>query len=686
MSEERKNTDNTAAIQTALTEHRTQEEQAGSSVTGLQSVPLETQVFRAETLEVFVANGIPINKMMRIRSFLERHAGHRLIDGSTMMRTYLKPLQAKEQNLLQTEHCDDLISIYHDETTHNGESFAQIYRRVSQDLKIILRAYSVSWLKGSLDASQIGSVLVTGVTQSAKANMDNVVAVHNDSVAANVKVFNSTLHGLWLYCDMNLCLSHGGHNTFSKFNTSTALDTYLSAFVKCISLSNYARSIYFEIFGKRPLKKSNTRWFSEVQVVSGSIYPGLEDGRMLEFVTKLQSNQLCEASAIKMMAIHANRRLFIMLWLEAAVISIVGMGLMTANTSLQGDGFEFITGYSKVARMETLLNNPVTLAMGRIIDQIAEAAPGRSLVPVLPEEDAALHPVDLRLKKLCEISHVAGCTVSVGSTFWDWDEDVAGKPRYKGVIKRWGNKSQLKINILWEDRDAGKVENLCNEEDGTQWLMDPAHDFQLESWPDGTDIDIGTRAVGPFLLSLSNLKDPEVLMARAAAMVAPAAAYFKVTIMQKRKGQLDRMRAAQMFDPLYNGEHPSNNESIDNLHQFRMFKHRRLAGYIGNAPLELHLYNELCMAIPARGDRMVIRRNGDAVDSFDIRQWWLSNRVALPNLFQLLRAVLLHSPNSCPPERLFSILNDSFEHDQNKSYSDYIELSLKLQYNNRTRS
>ena len=44
----------------------------------------------------------------------------------------------------------------------------------------------------------------------------------------------------------------------------------------------------------------------------------------------------------------------------------------------------------------------------------------------------------------------------------------------------------------------------------------------------------------------------------------------------------------------------------------------------------------------------------------------------------VLRAVLANSPNSIPPERVFSILMDN-------SRADYIELSLQLQFNERSR-
>ena len=213
-----------------------------------------------------------------------------------------------------------------------------------------------------------------------------------------------------------MCLTHGGHNTYAKVETASALDSYLAGFVKCISLSNFARSTYHSIFGEAPQKKSNTRWFSEANVVSQSIYPGLEDGRMLEFVTKLQSNSLCEASAGKMMAVHGNCRLFTMLWLEAAVVKIVGMDLMTCNTALQGDVFEFITGYSKIAVMESLLNNPVTPELKLIIEKIADQDPGRAVAQMDSNKDDSAAAVDAHLKKLLEMTSVCGVNVSCGST------------------------------------------------------------------------------------------------------------------------------------------------------------------------------------------------------------------------------------------------------------------------------
>ena len=58
----------------------------------------------------------------------------------------------------------------------------------------------------------------------------------------------------------------------------------------------------------------------------------------------------------------------------------------------------------------------------------------------------------------------------------------------------------------------------------------------------------------------------------------------------------------------------------------------------------------------------------------------------MPAFAYVLRAVLANAPNSIPPERVFSILNDTFEDDMDNSLADYIELSLQLQFNLRSRS
>ena len=72
-------------------------------------------------------------------------------------------------------------------------------------------------------------------------------------------------------------------------------------------------------------------------------------------------------------------------------------------------------------------------------------------------------------------------------------------------------------------------------------------------------------------------------------------------------------------------------------------------------------------------------------DQFDLQVWWREAAAKVPSwaYMYVLRAVLT---DSIPPERCFSILNDTFDDDQTRSSADYIEYSLQSQYNARGRA
>jgi hypothetical protein len=63
------------------------------------------------------------------------------------------------------------------------------------------------------------------------------------------------------------------------------------------------------------------------------------------------------------------------------------------------------------------------------------------------------------------------------------------------------------------------------------------------------------------------------------------------------------------------------------------------------------------------------RKDSKGKDTFDLSDWWKSNCETLPGFVYVLRAVLTNrgSPNSCPPERLFSIFNATNNDDQKSS-------------------
>jgi hypothetical protein len=53
--------------------------------------------------------------------------------------------------------------------------------------------------------------------------------------------------------------------------------------------------------------------------------------------------------------------------------------------------------------------------------------------------------------------------------------------------------------------------------------------------------------------------------------------------------------------------------------------------------------------------------------------WWKANRAKLPVFTYVLRAVLTNSPNSGPPERLYSIFNSTFDGFAVNNHSDGLD-------------
>ena len=183
----------------------------------------------------------------------------------------------------------------------------------------------------------------------------------------------------------------------------------------------------------------------------------------------------------------------------------------------------------------------------------------------------------------------------------------------------------------------------------------------------------------PMLDNVDDLKE------FAAKMMAPATAYLKSHILNESSrdsSQLTRMRVAAYFDPI--SVLPTTERVDDVLEAFPCFeKHPKLeSDSIGpKIKNEIPIYKALIDQIPRLDERL----NDKGKDTFDIEDFWKRAAHKLPSTCLALRAVLTHSPNSAPPERVFSIMKNSFDDDQTQALNDYVELSLSLQYNKRGR-
>ena len=91
---------------------------------------------------------------------------------------------------------------------------------------------------------------------------------------------------------------------------------------------------------------------------------------------------------------------------------------------------------------------------------------------------------------------------------------------------------------------------------------------------------------------------------------------------------------------------------------------------------EITKYNSLVKSIKPLAQRLDAKGN----DTFTLLGFWRASEGEVPAFSYVLRAVLSNAPNSIPPERVFSILNNTFDDDQDSAHADYIELALQLQF------
>ena len=135
----------------------------------------------------------------------------------------------------------------------------------------------------------------------------------------------------------------------------------------------------------------------------------------------------------------------------------------------------------------------------------------------------------------------------------------------------------------------------------------------------------------------------------------------------------------RIFNPLHVLGNKISESDIDGLKIFQFYEHPEIRPQIEVMKTEVMKYQTLADSIKSFEER----KDSKGKDTFDLSDWWKSNCATLSRFAYVLRAVLTNSPNLCPPERLFSLFNTTYNDDQKKSHADYIELSMKSQFNKR---
>jgi hypothetical protein len=111
--------------------------------------------------------------------------------------------------------------------------------------------------------------------------------------------------------------------------------------------------------------------------------------------------------------------------------------------------------------------------------------------------------------------------------------------------------------------------------------------------------------------------------------------------------------------------HP-NAASVQELKQFGFFTDVAIAQLVEELPKYL-----------AIADSVVIETEEGKV------KWWSVHEITLPCWSTAVKKILLVQPSSAPAERVFSLLLNSFNKQQDAALEETVEVSIMLRYNKR---
>ena len=669
----------------------------GQEPVGLARVPEPVQVARAELLQELMAAGIEVTKVSKLRRWLEGRIGIPLLSDNHLISQYLGPLKVLEANALLAEFKDEFVGVYHDGTTYLGEAFCIILRCVKKDFSIVLRLVRLAFLAGSMNNTQISAILMDTICQHMRVNTINVLAFMHDSASANLLSYHDKLEGVFAYSNDNTCMPHTDNHVGEAFATPV-LDEYMHLYNMAVSKKNSASlRLFAQITGKMPKHVGATRWWSTNDVQELSLLPNLLNGNLRSWAESMIADGICPTTAPKMLTFLDNKDKKNRCMIEMITVVHVGKHLKAGGTQLEGDGFEFITAYDTLVAMgEHLKESMSSFELMSELLQVVEVngdADDASLYCSSRRDRVASVP-----EILLSLSTVKDVMVSINSEWWDWRGAGAPQPRYKGKIVKWECKvaGSEQLRIKWEIgivegvmqegyADAEKADLSKVSTRGGKALTEPKFSFQLEPYENGAPAptllqkEVAVSDAAPFLLTKPDFSKMQVVKEYARTVVAPAIDYWRTTIDNKKGAEVARFKVARIFNPLHVLGYPISVADIDSLKILRLTEHPLIRPHIEGMKSELIKYQALVKSIKPLDQR----KDAKCKDTFVLSDWWRCNSGELPHFAFVLRAVLTNAPNSCPPERLFSMFNATFGEDQQRSFGDYLELAMQYQYNKR---
>ena len=353
------------------------------------TLPVEERAYRLQVVEEFLKAGIPIRKMDKLRTLLERQ-GYRLSHSSNMM-DYVTIIYKQEIERIKAEIRQGVstrdVSVIYDGSTRQGEAIVILVRFVDDDWNIVQRLIRIDICAKAVNGDQLAQVLNECLSIEYGVRGDSLIAAMRDGASVNQAALNR-IQFIFPKTFNVVCFSHTLDNVGNHFVIPN-LTEFGNLWIRLFSQSHKAGLMWKELTGRKPKSYSETRWWSRWEV-----YKQLMEqfGDVQRFIDDMVREKVAPQTSRQLADFFADVNKVISLKLELAALIDVGEVFVKATYVLEGDGplvlscFETLQGVCNACQNVHLPNvHAVAVA-------IVDADPAQNVAALEQEAKRSVQP------------------------------------------------------------------------------------------------------------------------------------------------------------------------------------------------------------------------------------------------------------------------------------------------------
>ena len=353
------------------------------------TLPVEERAYRLQVVEEFLKAGIPIRKMDKLRTLLERQ-GYRLSHSSNMM-DYVTIIYKQEIERIKAEIRQGVstrdVSVIYDGSTRQGEAIVILVRFVDDDWNIVQRLIRIDICAKAVNGDQLAQVLNECLSIEYGVRGESLIAAMRDGASVNQAALNR-IQFIFPKTFNVVCFSHTLDNVGNHFVIPN-LTEFGNLWIRLFSQSHKAGLMWKELTGRKPKSYSETRWWSRWEV-----YKQLMEqfGDVQRFIDGMVREKVAPQTSRQLADFFADLNKVISLKLELAALIDVGEVFVKATYVLEGDGplvlscFETLQGVCNACQNVHLPNvHAVAVA-------IVDADPAQNVAALEQEAKRSVQP------------------------------------------------------------------------------------------------------------------------------------------------------------------------------------------------------------------------------------------------------------------------------------------------------